>query len=86
MESMGIHIWNRYDQGIGKGIWRRLVNCFVSRIYVNKNLGRHGLLGNFLNMGSGDVLGAFILRWYFGGKDIDFGGEVTDLTKGEAHS
>ena len=57
------------------------MNWSVSRINVNKNLGRHSILGNFLKIGFGNVLGESFQRLTTGRKDTGFGGKVSDMIK-----
>ena len=70
-----------YDQGIGNISRGRLINLSTSRIYVNNNLGRNGLLGYVIKMGSGNVLGAYFWQIHMGRKVTGFGGKFTNIRK-----
>ena len=61
--------------------WLILMNWFLRRINININMGRHGLLRNFLKMSPGNLFGALFWNLPTGRKDIVFGGKVTDMAK-----
>ena len=60
---------------------RKINESFVRRICVNKDLGRHGLLGHFLKNIYGNALEALFWRLPTGINDRRFMGKVTYLTK-----
>ena len=73
-----IELWpGDWEEQLGE-----LINRFVRRIDINRNMGRHGLLQNYLKMSSEILGGAFFWRLPTGRNDTGFGGKVKDITKG----
>ena len=61
------------------------MNWFMSRININRNLVRLGILGFSLTMSSGNILGTFFRRSPTGREDAGCWGKNTDLKKVITH-